>query len=863
MFVDAVSKMLSSSNYYVTKNIAKSLKRLSTGSSVNSAEDSGYLLARKSREVAQKKSLESFANNISDRISLNSQEDESLQEISSILSRMKELAISASTSSVTQSDRAEINDELSLLRTEVENITKSTSYNTKKLLNGSMGAIVTSSNQNVKGCATASAKNGTHKIEISYITASKTDNHILTTNIFSVKEGIESVSNKEFNGNKATVNVTASFSTDTGTLTFNFDGTEYSIALSSQNTTNVVDKLNNDANISTYILASTVDSNTISITSRDSGSDKNSWTVVSDYPAPATTATYSLSGGSDSANGITDVGNPQELLSGADGTASYTVVLNPSVASSTESASDTFVIARYEQSDSTTGAITIFSGSVTAPSGGGNLLVEIQSSATLTTASGSFEMRYSFDGTNWSTYTMNSDYFKDGGVLLSDGSASVSLGNTAITTMKVNSDDKHLFGLVDKNYNPSGNHIELQISAPVNDGTGNGVQNSTIFSRTNSDVESGTRTFTINQLDTTNGTWVHGTIDLQFSAIVTTATTSDKVLFDIEQSGGVANSMTKLSAIGTFFDDNGSFVLSDSGNSLTISTKQGKSATINFLPSDSVEDLRTRLVSAVSTLFDVSMNESAKNNLVSFVTSATSGTSENSAGKFVVRSPLPGEEGMLYFSAQTDAIENAFSFSSYQTPSKSPYEISIDKKVENLSSNRVSNSISGVELEVNPDKSVKLSWSGKDKNFVANQNEIIKADLNVKNNSQQFLASIYGGTESFAYPDFTVESLGLDKISLTSEDLSDRAQTIIDNAMDKMNRFLGKLGGEMEKVAYKEDLNNTNIALKTATISSLFDTDIAKEYTELTKNMLLQSTINSLLNKSFSANASLWKLITG
>jgi flagellin-like hook-associated protein FlgL len=67
----------------------------------------------------------------------------------------------------------------------------------------------------------------------------------------------------------------------------------------------------------------------------------------------------------------------------------------------------------------------------------------------------------------------------------------------------------------------------------------------------------------------------------------------------------------------------------------------------------------------------------------------------------------------------------------------------------------------------------------------------------------------------------------------------------------------------MEKVAYKEDINNTNLALKTATISSLFDTDVAKEYTELTKNMLLQSTINSLLNKSFSANASLWKLITG
>ncbi len=120
-------------------SLATSLQRLSSGLRINSARDDAAGLAISQRMNAQVKSLNQAARNASDGISMIQTAEGGMSQIQDMLIRMKELATQGSNSTLADSERAFIADEMTQLRDEINNISTRTKFNGQQLLNGSFG----------------------------------------------------------------------------------------------------------------------------------------------------------------------------------------------------------------------------------------------------------------------------------------------------------------------------------------------------------------------------------------------------------------------------------------------------------------------------------------------------------------------------------------------------------------------------------------------------------------------------------------------------------------------------------------------------------------------------------------------------
>ncbi|WP_317259337.1 flagellin N-terminal helical domain-containing protein [Paenibacillus baimaensis] len=121
----------------------KALEKLSSGLRINKAADDAAGLAISEKMRGQIRGLTTASTNAQDSISLIQTAEGALNETHSILQRMRELAVQASNDTATDSDRGELQKEVSQLKSEVDRIASTTEFNTKKLLNGSLTAAKT------------------------------------------------------------------------------------------------------------------------------------------------------------------------------------------------------------------------------------------------------------------------------------------------------------------------------------------------------------------------------------------------------------------------------------------------------------------------------------------------------------------------------------------------------------------------------------------------------------------------------------------------------------------------------------------------------------------------------------------------
>ncbi|QIA28134.1 flagellin [Thermaerobacter sp. PB12/4term] len=115
----------------------RSLERLSSGLRINRAADDAAGLAISEKMRAQIAGLQTAQRNAQDAISLIQTAEGALNETHSILQRMRELAVQASSDTNTAADRAQIQKEIDQLAQEVGRIAGTTEFNTQKLLDGS------------------------------------------------------------------------------------------------------------------------------------------------------------------------------------------------------------------------------------------------------------------------------------------------------------------------------------------------------------------------------------------------------------------------------------------------------------------------------------------------------------------------------------------------------------------------------------------------------------------------------------------------------------------------------------------------------------------------------------------------------
>ena len=116
----------------------EAMERLSTGKRINNAGDDAAGLAIASKMTSQIEGLQQAARNAGDAISMIQPADGAFGEITSILQRMRELTVQASSATNSTSDITALNTEFTGLRDEVASIVEYTKWNDRTLLNGTI-----------------------------------------------------------------------------------------------------------------------------------------------------------------------------------------------------------------------------------------------------------------------------------------------------------------------------------------------------------------------------------------------------------------------------------------------------------------------------------------------------------------------------------------------------------------------------------------------------------------------------------------------------------------------------------------------------------------------------------------------------
>lgn len=121
--------------------LTENFQKLSSGFRINTAADDAAGLGISESLRAQVRSYSVAERNTNNAISMAQTAEGALGQVSSILTRMRELAVQGSNGDMTATDRSYLDTEFTNLKNEIDRIASSTKFNGKDLLAGSSSTI--------------------------------------------------------------------------------------------------------------------------------------------------------------------------------------------------------------------------------------------------------------------------------------------------------------------------------------------------------------------------------------------------------------------------------------------------------------------------------------------------------------------------------------------------------------------------------------------------------------------------------------------------------------------------------------------------------------------------------------------------
>jgi flagellin len=128
------SMITQSSLYQVNQDMNSSLEKLSTGLRINRASDDAAGLGVSENLRTQVNGTAQATKNAQDGIALLNVAEGAANEVSSILQRMRELAVQSSNDTLTSTERSYTDSEFQALSSEIDRISQVTNYNRQELL---------------------------------------------------------------------------------------------------------------------------------------------------------------------------------------------------------------------------------------------------------------------------------------------------------------------------------------------------------------------------------------------------------------------------------------------------------------------------------------------------------------------------------------------------------------------------------------------------------------------------------------------------------------------------------------------------------------------------------------------------------
>jgi flagellin len=183
--------------FSVQRDTQKTLEKLSTGLRINRASDDAAGLSISENLRTQVTGLAMAKRNGQDGIALLNIAEGGINEIASILQRMRELAVQSTNDTLTSTERGYTNQEFNDLRDEITRIVNTTMYNSQNLLDGTgFGGVGKSSciihvGPNDVKAATAIADE--IKIKINTMTTAKAGLNISTATLTNQTSAVKAI----------------------------------------------------------------------------------------------------------------------------------------------------------------------------------------------------------------------------------------------------------------------------------------------------------------------------------------------------------------------------------------------------------------------------------------------------------------------------------------------------------------------------------------------------------------------------------------------------------------------------------------------------------------------------------------------
>ena len=880
--------------------VSKSLEKLSSGLRINRAADdaAGLVISEKMR--AQIKGLDQARRNAQDGISMVQTAEGALSETHSILQRMRELSVQAANDTYTSNDRLAIQQEIDQLKDEVNRIATSTEFNTKKLLDGSASALVSSDKLTTKIFMRDGLRvvdqfgqkipgGGNYKLAI---TGEAGSAQVQKTDLMRIKHAGENtvqdanVGYARFDGTLAMTNYSSAATVDMNIV---IDGTGYNLSFSQANLDG------RTQTVSTTALVAAINSNsatnsTIKATLINGATGSFALERI-DAPDKAFTFTWAASGAAIPtiagetvaaiATGSATVDATQQNVKSVNITASSMVAGNYVVDTYVTAAVTlaTAVSEKFEYVQTSAGdSITL---TMNGSSTNASLLMEVASIA-------GNNITYSYKWTEKSVAGVATS--GNGTVVLTAGvpNNNVVIGSVTYADMtlgvatNITVGDKVLINTV-ANTAITNDTIQLAHTTTANL-TAAFTMPTRSYQFSDGAVNNTTQEFKFFQMDmnmasTTYGATKEAAMTMQIGTIRDTAVTAglkDAAAFTIKAGdtvGSLANLNSKLYDVEKFWDANGNFVL-DTPKTITMIQGNGNKATIALLGSDTIQDVVDKINEAIG--IGLGQNNldnigTDSNKYVSYVTTASASGLEAVAGTFVIRSAMAGRAGEINFIGD-DNVLAALSLTSIQASAENKFSIDVteahkgtvianDYKVEgNLLVGVVHKN---VDVQFDGNTGIRSTWNETTKSFdfasiatgattfvhIADRSTV----LQVGANPLQDLSASVGN--------MTAASIGIDNIQVTSNALANRAITTIDKALNYVSVERAKLGAVQNRLDHTINSLGATYENLVAAESRIRDVDMAKQMMEFTKYNILSQAATAMLAQANQLPQSVLQLL--
>lgn len=230
-------------------------------------------------------------------------------------------------------------------------------------------------------------------------------------------------------------------------------------------------------------------------------------------------------------------------------------------------------------------------------------------------------------------------------------------------------------------------------------------------------------------------------------------------------------------------------------------------------------------------------------------------------GAIIIRSAIAGKAGELTFSSDNEDLLHKLGLNTIQKAEENTFVASVydahtgKALVKNALTD--GNVITGAihpnaNIEFDSMANVKVSWSENSKSYVmTNDSGVYETTLHVQDKSTAFQIGQGRGEDIYInIADMRSESLGINRVDLTTRENASRSISILDEAIHKVSVQRSKLGTYQNELEYNTNsLTNTSLHLQESE-SRLKDADMALEYMDFVKLQILSNAGNSMLSQA-------------